>query len=165
MSLSDILNEYERLKTEHSELLVKHEQTVTDHDQSEVQFSEKLSREISDKERIQTEFEQKLLELTHEKEKLEALHIENQSEIDLLASQLQDKTATLIDLETTSSSNMQEKSQEIGMLQQKIEELEKEKEVIFGKFELAERFYIKLLLNTIREHSFLCNFSFLSIVL
>lgn len=132
-SFPDLLSEYERLKSEYSELQLKHEQTLTDHVQSDDQLNEKLSQEISDKERVRTEFEQKLLEVTQEKEKLEALHNENQSEIDLLASQLQDKTATLIDLETTSSNNLQEKSQEVEGLKQKIEELEKEKEVIYLK--------------------------------
>lgn len=132
-SLPDLLSEYERLKSEYSELQFKHEQILTDHVQSDAQLNEKLSQEISDKERVRTEFEQKLLEVAQEKEKLEALHNENQSEIDLLASQLQDKTATLIDLETTSSNNLQEKSQEVEGLKRKIEELEKEKEVIYLK--------------------------------
>lgn len=118
------------MKDEHSELLLKHEQKIADHDVSHAQLNEKLDQEISDKERVRTEFEQKLLELTQEKEKLEALHNENQSEIDLLASQLQDKTATLIDLETTSTNDIQGKSEEIIALKEKIQELEKEKEVI-----------------------------------
>lgn len=132
-SFPDLLSEYERLKSEYSELQFKHEQTLTDHVQADAQFNEKLSQEIFDKERVRTEFEQKLLEVTQEKEKLEALHNENQSEIDLLASQLQDKTATLIDLEATSSNYLQEKSQEVEGLKRKIEELEKEKEVIYLK--------------------------------
>lgn len=119
------------MKDEHSQLLIQLEQTKLDHKTSYAQLDEKLGHLSSEKERIQTEFEQRCLELTQEKEKLEALHNENQSEIDLLASQLQEKTATLIDFETTSTNDIQGKEEEIKTLKGKIEELEKEKEVIF----------------------------------
>lgn len=118
------------MKDEHSQLLIQLEQTKLDHETANAQLDEKLGNLSSEKERIQTEFEQRCLELTQEKEKLEAIHNENQSEIDLLASQLQEKTATLIDFETTSTNDIQGKEEEIKTLKGKIEELEKEKEVI-----------------------------------
>ncbi|XP_063708138.1 huntingtin-interacting protein 1 isoform X2 [Culicoides brevitarsis] len=128
MEKDDILSEHERLKMEHSELQTKFEKEISDREKSQNELNEQLTQEIAQKEALQTEFEQKIIEITREKEKLEALHNENQSEIDLLASQLKEKTACLIDLETTSTNDIQGKAAEVEELKKKIEELEKEKE-------------------------------------
>lgn len=99
--------------------------TVEQKSKSEQELAEKLSNELAKV----VDFEQKVLELSDLKEKLEAQNRENQSEIDLLDSQLKQKSANLIELEANSSQEIQSKASEIESLRAKLNEMEKEKEV------------------------------------
>lgn len=117
------------LKHEHVELKTQHVSTVEEKTQKERELAAKLATEVAERENERTDLEQKILGLTQAKEELEALNRENQSEIDLLASQLNQKSAALIDLEERTSQEIQSKSEEIETLRGKLQELELEKEV------------------------------------
>ena len=125
------MSEFDALKLQHTELKATLQSTIVEREQKEEELNSQIQRERSQREEQQTQFEQKISELIQEKEKLVAQHNENQSEIDLLASQLQIKSADLLELETSSGQAIQEKTEEIMTLRTKVTELENEREVNF----------------------------------
>lgn len=128
------------LRVQNSELNATHHATLTAKQQKEQELAAKIEQEVAERSKERAELEQKIATVIQEKEKLIAQNNENQSEIDLLASQLRERTADLEGLQKSSSQELLEKTAEVSALKAKVEELEQEREVMLGRLYLFNSF-------------------------